>query len=109
MGIVETDIGKRGFYGRGERAQSQLSDVNGGDCKVIEESQSDMAKLNPPKVPRVRYVRNVIKTAVCEVKFPIVLDLESKPPTQLQKRLKRSYPFYEVRREISLGPNPGSN
>lgn len=73
------------------------------------ESQSEQAKLNPPRVPRARYTRNFIKNTVCEVRFPIVLDLESKPPAKLQKQLKKAYPYYETRREFNLAPNPGSN
>lgn len=73
------------------------------------ESQPEKAKLNLPRVSRARYARNFIKNTVCELKFPIVLDLESKPPAKLQKQLKRAYPLYEVRREFNLVPNPGSN
>lgn len=73
------------------------------------ESQSEMPKLNPPQVSRLRYARNFIKTTVCEVRFPIVLELESKPPAKLQKRLKKAYPFYEMRSEFNLAQSPGSN
>ncbi|MGE3650602.1 MAG: TIGR04255 family protein [Reyranellaceae bacterium] len=72
-------------------------------------SDSEVKFLRPPPVPRVRYSRNFIKTAVCEMKFPIVLELESKPPTGLQKQLKRAYPLYELRHEFNLSPLPGSD
>ena len=48
------------------------------------ESQPEKAKLNLPRVSRARYARNFIKDTVCELKFPIVLDLESKAPVKLQ-------------------------
>lgn len=52
--------------------------------------------LNPPKVQSVRYERNFITTAVCEVRFPTLLELESKPPRSLQAKLRKNYPFYEA-------------
>lgn len=51
--------------------------------------------LSPPAVPRVRYQRNFIKTAVIELRFPTLLELESKPPTKFQSLIRKSYPFYE--------------
>jgi uncharacterized protein (TIGR04255 family) len=51
--------------------------------------------LNPPKVQRVRYARNFIKTAVCELRFPALLELETKPPRAFQKEIRKTYPFYE--------------
>jgi len=51
--------------------------------------------LSPPDVPRVRYPRNFIKTAVCEVRFPTLLELEEKAPQKLQAKLRKDFPFYE--------------
>lgn len=51
--------------------------------------------LNPPSVPAVRYQRNFIKTAVCELRFPTLLELEAKPPHKFQAKIRKNYPFYE--------------
>lgn len=52
--------------------------------------------LNIPAVESVEYSRNVIKTAVCEVRFPTLLSLETSPPIEMQKALRKEYPIYEV-------------
>lgn len=51
--------------------------------------------LNPPEVPAVRYARNFIKTAVCELRFPALLELEAKAPHAFQKMIRKAYPTYE--------------
>lgn len=53
------------------------------------------AVLNAPVVKRVRYRKNFIKTAVCELRFPTLLELESRPPIQFQRKIRKHYPFYE--------------
>lgn len=52
--------------------------------------------LNLPKVARVRYPRNFIRSAVCELRFPTLLELETKPPRGFQAKIRKSYPFYEA-------------
>jgi len=61
------------------------------------------AFLSPPKVPRVRYHRNFIKNAVCELRFPTLLELESKPPKDFQAKLRKLYPHYESQLLETLG------
>jgi uncharacterized protein (TIGR04255 family) len=56
---------------------------------------TDKALLNVPKVKSVRYERNFITTAVCEFRFPTLLELETSPPTDFQKKIRKDYPFYE--------------
>ncbi len=51
--------------------------------------------LTLPAVDRVDYERNFVKTAVCELRFPTLLELESRPPEVLQKALRKEYPLYE--------------
>ena len=60
-------------------------------------ADKDLAKryLNPPAVKSVRYQQNFIKTAVCELRFPALLELETKPPRTFQKAIRKDYPFYE--------------
>jgi uncharacterized protein (TIGR04255 family) len=52
--------------------------------------------LSVPDVPSVRYTKNFINVAVCELRFPTMLELETKPPSQLQSKLRKEYPSYEV-------------
>jgi uncharacterized protein (TIGR04255 family) len=56
---------------------------------------TDETTLNVPSVDRVRYEKNFIKIAVCELRFPTLLELETKPPSSFQSRIRKSYPFYE--------------
>jgi uncharacterized protein (TIGR04255 family) len=51
--------------------------------------------LSPPDIPAVRYAKNFIKTAVCELRFPALLELEAKPPHAFQKLIRKAYPIYE--------------
>ena len=62
--------------------------------------------LNLPRVTRVKYQKNFIKTAVCELRFPTFLELEEKPPRSFQAKIRKDYPFYEpqVAEQIG-GPN----
>lgn len=50
------------------------------------------------------FERNFIKTAVCELRFPTLLEFETKPPVQLQKELRKDYPLYESQDSVSVGP-----
>lgn len=51
--------------------------------------------LTIPEVPSVRFERNFIDIAVCELRFPTLLELESSPPLKLQAHLRKKYPGYE--------------
>ncbi|MBI3915960.1 MAG: TIGR04255 family protein [Betaproteobacteria bacterium] len=52
--------------------------------------------LNPPAVPSVRYKSNFIKTAVCELRFPTILELDRRAPSEFQTKIRKLYPFYEA-------------
>lgn len=70
-------------------------------------------KFNPLDVPNeesVRYSTNYIKTAVCELRFPTLLELENSPPNKLQSALRKDYPYYNVEQSVSinLGSAPTS-
>jgi len=52
--------------------------------------------LAVPEIPSVRYERNFIDVAVCELRFPTLLELETKPPTKLHSKIRKEYPTYEV-------------
>lgn len=40
--------------------------------------------LNLPDVQEVEFEKTFIKTTVCELRFPTLLEFETKPPVQLQ-------------------------
>lgn len=51
--------------------------------------------LSPPAAKSVRYKRNFIKTAVCELRFPTLLELERRAPSEFQAKIRKNYPYYE--------------
>jgi uncharacterized protein (TIGR04255 family) len=59
--------------------------------------------LNLPEVARAQFKKNFIKTAICELRFPALLEFESKPPTQLQKELRKEFPHYERQQAVNIG------
>lgn len=59
--------------------------------------------LNLPRVTRVMFQRNFIKTAVCELRFPALLEYETKAPVELQKKLRKEYPHYELHQTLTPG------
>jgi uncharacterized protein (TIGR04255 family) len=63
-----------------------------------------LSTLNLPDVQEVEFERNFIKTAVCELRFPTLLEFETKPPVQLQKELRKEYPYYEPAQSVNVGP-----
>lgn len=65
--------------------------------------------LNLPDIQAVEFETNFIKTAVCELRFPTLLEFETKPPIQLQKELRKEYPIYEPERAVGIGPGAIEN
>ena len=63
---------------------------------------NDLKPLNVPLEDSVRYETNYIKTAVCELRFPTLLELENTSPVKLQSALRKLYPFYNEEQSISL-------
>lgn len=61
--------------------------------------------LKLPEVEPVQYERNFITTAVCELRFPTLLEFETSPPVQLQKELRKDYPYYEPTQAVDVAPN----
>lgn len=56
--------------------------------------------LSVPEAPSIRFERNFIDVAVCELRFPTLLELESRPPVTLQSQLRKRYPFYEKQEQL---------
>ena len=59
--------------------------------------------LSVPQMDAVTYERNFIKTAVCEIRFPTLLELETKEPTAFQKAIRKEYPFYDAQQGFDVG------
>jgi uncharacterized protein (TIGR04255 family) len=60
------------------------------------------AVLRLPPAVRVQYERNYIRTAVCELKFPTLLEYEEKKPIKLATLLRKAYPHYEAERGVNI-------
>lgn len=58
-----------------------------------------------------RYKRNFLRQAVCELRFPTLMELgEDKPPASLVKALRKEYPHIELARQVTVGiGGTGSN
>ena len=66
--------------------------------------ENKLQVLSLPSAERVRFERNYIKTAVCELRFPTLLEYETKQPVQLQKQLRKDYPHYKKQAEMDVAP-----
>jgi len=64
----------------------------------------EIGHLNLPEVEPVQYERNFIRTAVCELKFPIILEWEDHPPVSVQKELRKEYPYHKKVQSIDIDP-----
>lgn len=58
--------------------------------------------LTLPDVSRAQFKNNFIKTAVCELRFPAILEYETKPPITLQRALRKEYPEYERQQAVNV-------
>lgn len=60
-----------------------------------------------------RYKRNFLRQAVCEFRFPTLMELgDPRPPASLVTALRKEYPHLELANEVTLGiggGTPGSN
>ena len=65
---------------------------------------SDLKGLNVPHVSPSAYQQNYIRQAVCELRFPTLLEMESKPPVTFQTRIRKEYPNYERVHSLKVGP-----
>lgn len=65
-----------------------------------------IARLRVPPVQSKTFQRNYIQVAVLELRFPTLLELESKAPIELQKALRKEYPHFSKQRAVSLESTP---
>ena len=57
--------------------------------------------LTLPPAEHVDFEKNFVRTAVCEFRFPTLLEFEARPPDALQKALRKEYPHYERGEKIT--------
>jgi uncharacterized protein (TIGR04255 family) len=67
--------------------------------------KAERRTLNVPLAPNVEYERNFIRLAVCELRFPTMLEWEDKP-VALPRTLRKLYPLFE--RAVNLNLRVGS-
>jgi len=58
--------------------------------------------LNVPAVAPAHYSRNFIRQAVCELRFPTLLELEQHSPVQFSKAIRKEYPTYNLLKDLQL-------
>ncbi len=54
-----------------------------------------------PHSESVKYSKNLIALAVCELRFPTIMGFEDEPPVEIQKKLRNKYPLVEKFQNIS--------
>ena len=70
------------------------------------ESEFRTRRLGVPETSPVNYPRNLIKQAVCELKFPTLLSLgDSKPPAKFAHALRKVFPEYQLMNDVSFSQN----
>jgi uncharacterized protein (TIGR04255 family) len=69
---------------------------------MVEPADPSKRPLSLPPASRARFATNFIRLAVCELRFPTLLELETHAPVAFQKAIRRDYPVYEDRREVRL-------
>ena len=50
--------------------------------------------LKLPNINKIKYQSNFIRLAVCELRFPTLLELETKEPAKFQAAIRKEYPYY---------------
>ncbi len=48
-----------------------------------------------PKSKRVVYENNPLEEVVCQLRFPPILEIKAKDPSEFQERIRAEYPLYE--------------
>ena len=59
-----------------------------------------------PERERVVYKKNVLDSVICQLRFPRVLRIAEKPPSEFQERIREEYPTYNERQEGPEIPEP---
>jgi uncharacterized protein (TIGR04255 family) len=65
------------------------------------------APLSVPEAEPVTFQRNVVRIAVCELRFPTLLRAESKIPESFHQALRKEYPWLEPPKRVRADANAG--
>jgi len=67
--------------------------------------------LSIPQIGKVACQKDFIHTAVCELRIPTVLELDTNSPNKFVKALKREYPIYSKNQNVAVnfGPSPAAH
>lgn len=60
--------------------------------------------LKLPDISKKKYQSNFIHLAVCELRFPTLLELETKEPVKFQTAIRKEYPYYKKGKNINIEP-----
>ena len=58
--------------------------------------------LQVPVAEPAHYRKNFIRLAVCELRFPTLLELETRAPIQFQKAIRQGFPIYERATDVNM-------
>ncbi|MEW6250078.1 MAG: TIGR04255 family protein [Planctomycetota bacterium] len=57
-----------------------------------------------PESPRLIYQRNPLKEVICQVRFPVILRIDTERPVAFQEQLREQYPFYQEKPIVAEVP-----
>jgi hypothetical protein len=60
--------------------------------------------LNVPATRTVSSITNLVRQAVRDLRFPVLLELEERMPKKFQAAIRKDWPFYELKWNLVLGP-----
>jgi len=64
---------------------------------------ADSKYLALPDAEPARFARNFVTTAVCELRFPTLFELEADPPPRdFVKAIRQAYPIHAINRQVSV-------
>jgi uncharacterized protein (TIGR04255 family) len=81
--------------------------LNPTQCAVV--IRANGALMTFPVTSREVYKQNFIKEAICQVRFPRLLEIESQLPARFQRLLLRDFPLLASREQFGLSFSPGGS
>jgi len=93
---------------RAPRKWAKSSCVQSAERSIVSDKSDEKRPLNVPKSAPVEFERNFIGTAVCELRFPTLLELESRVPEDFQRSLRKDYPHYDTGTSLTAGLRLGT-
>jgi uncharacterized protein (TIGR04255 family) len=61
-------------------------------------------RLNVPEAEHFQFARNYVRTAVCELRFPALLEIDRKALLEMHAPLRKRYPHYGKSRSVNITP-----